>query len=317
NRFEELTNPSARVQAEQGMASKTSAFFTFLQSYQLGGPGQLGFMTKGPVTSSLSLSLRIMLQVLIETHIQKGGEAAEREHLVELFHLAVPDPESLDRFSPNAPVMMMGFFPQPESWVYKIYFNTRLTMGAAVSPLSHREQLENMISHAGLFLEPSLFDTLYNDHDDSKFHGVGFDFNGLADIRAKLYIHLARPKAAARLLALAEYLNISKDEILELVDLMEEIGDDLSAPNFEIALSLRKSHPPDLKVTNFFSARQSGTEHIKVIESLLKRHSHSRQALQAAINIDTSVENHYRIHALGLEVPNRRKKVNIYVAPGL
>ncbi|MCK5689598.1 hypothetical protein KAI87_10035, partial [Myxococcota bacterium] len=50
NRFEELTNPSARVQAEQGMASKTSAFFTFLQSYQLGGPGQLGFMTKGPVT---------------------------------------------------------------------------------------------------------------------------------------------------------------------------------------------------------------------------------------------------------------------------
>jgi len=210
------------------------------------------YISEGNSRYCVSQNAGLLLAGALDLHLTAGGSPAEAALMVDVFHLAFPEPVELDRLSSAAGAVMVGVVPCLHAQRMKIYYNTRLYAAPG-----HRDRIASILERLqleGMGFYDVIFDPAYH----AQFHGVGLDLDGDGSTRAKLYVHVKYEDLGALVQATAKAINgvstaDASDLAAEAHKAVSAIRKEHIVPEAELAVALSSDGPPTLKMTLFIS----------------------------------------------------------------
>ncbi|MBC7795167.1 MAG: hypothetical protein H7Z43_15790 [Clostridia bacterium] len=309
--------PGAGQTVATAMLERMPAAYELVLTLANGAPRGFGYLTQGMGRASFPESLSSLLEHTLQFHLESRGALADAQLTADLFRTAYPDVTRLSDFSPLSQGMLTGIVPRANGVDVKLYFNTRLD-----TSVPHRDKVLAMIKLCGaadVERGAALYDALYNAAADTTFSGVGVDIADAAG-RVKLYVHT--PRASTRMFVSDLIAASLADASLDAVDTLLAASDsDAAATDCEIAFAVRADSAATLKLTVFYSGKETSIADGERALDLLQYWGYPTDSVQAlfdALYAPEAQTQLHPLHGLGIELSGAAQpKVNVYAKPNM
>jgi hypothetical protein len=240
--------------------------------------------------------------------------------LAEVFALAFPRLGVLNALSPLSQGLIVGVASHGDTLAVKSYFNTRLD-----DAIRHRERIQMILGRLGL-VDHGLYDLMYGEGQNTRFHGLGLDLDGDAHKRAKLYVRLEEPALMPLLERLAPALAQAGTDTQALLDpvvaLDRALAHEARVSEVEVAVALATDVAPTVKVTYFFAGHTPPEQSLALTGRALRSFDYTLplESLWQALTgpKERTLSQAHPLHGVGVEVPTGRPaKLNLYLQPTL
>ena len=291
----------------------------FVLTFSHGTFQGLGYLTQGRAWSTLPKSLSALLANTFRLYLNNGGTQENALLLADLFALSFPRLDALESHAAMAQGMLVGMAPREEGLGFKVYFNTRLGVGAP-----HRERVSGMLERLGVD-GMEFYERLYGESSGASFCGVGVDLFQEQPPRVKLYVRMDRARVVGELPRVL--VGMAEEELHQAQEacgqFLGALEDSLLADEVELAIGLVEGRSPTLKFTAFFVSGEgdlSGDIGAK-IGAYLDRVGYDRGVFDRTVaemirGVESASVERHPWHGVGLEIPvGEVPKVNVYLRP--